>query len=618
MNLREFTEAVDERAGKLDREGLLCFLHSIARKVPEDGRDTFLETLENVRKEFSAGEEKEGFSLEAAVKKADASEIRKELERLRGLFDRIAEAELTIRADGYEDYYEDRWDSDWVWEYEDEEEIGRIYEDGAGLLLRCVNDGFYKEAAAIFELMIESEVTAESEWDGFELDIKELVEQGLASIDLKELSLNGLYAVYQNTPREKRAEKIYRYFSYPFCREVRLEDMLCVGREELQEQSEFWDSWIGLLCERDGDTEMRLLKEAVCCQRGGQGLWEIARISCKKHPALYLEALAWSEKEHDLERQQKIGDEALEKIDGKYVIRSEIALKTAEAAIGLGKEKEVGRYYFEAFSSCTTPVNYLRLLVEGPEREFWQKKAEAIILTPKKSGSQTPAYGRAAELEENTGAKSYMAELRFFSGDFTYAMEQCGKVKEALGWSGTFVKCGLSLFLLLLYKGEDLRPGCGEMARKLAGYINFHKEEYFKGTDLEQTKKKDGSAPSGNNRLAEKEPSDSEILWKCFLRWRRNYPLSEIQEKSCLAMAEKLVDKRVKAIVSGQFRGHYRSAAALAAALGEVRESMGMPSGKERTMQRYREEFPRHSAFGSELRSYGMGDMRKSGRGYRP
>ncbi len=616
MNLREFTEAVDEKAGKLDREGLLCFLHIISRKVPEEGRDPFLEALEYALQGFGTGEEKEKVSLEAAVKRADEEEIREEMVRLRKLFDRIRETELTMWADGHEDYYEDRWGSDWVWEYEDEEGIGRIYEDGAKLLVRCVNDRFYKEAETIFDLMAESEVTVASEWDGFELDIKELVAEGLASIDFKELALNGLYAVYQSTPKEKRAEKIYGYFLNSLCREVRLEDMLSVGPEELRELPDFWDSWIRLLSEKDGDTQGRLLKEAVCYQRGGQGLLEIARISYEKHPSLYLEALAYSEREHDLEEQQKIGDEALEKIDGKYVIRSEIALKTAEAAIGLGRGKEVGRYYFEAFSSCTTVVNYLRLLVEGPDRDFWQKKAEAIIQAAKKSRSETSAYGRPAELEENTEVKHYLGELRFFSGDFTYAMEQCSKVKEALGWSGTFVKCGLALFLLLLYKEEELKAGCREMVRKLAGYINFQKEEYFKGTALGQEDRKDGRGPSGNKSPAEKEPSDSEILWKCFLRWRKDYPLSEIQEKNCLAMVERLVDQRVKAIVSGQFRGHYNSVAALAAALGEVRESMGMPSGKERTMQKYKEEFPRHNAFGSELRSYGMSDTRKSGGRY--
>lgn len=620
MNLREFTEAVDEKAGELSREELLCFLHSITRKVPEEERENFLETIAFVRQNFlkeeertskeEAGSEKGNnpgsgkLSLKAAVKKADEMEIRKELGCLTELFDRIREGELTVWADGYEHYYEDHWGSDWVWEYEDEEQVGHIFEDGAKLLLRCVNDGFYEEAETIFNLMIESEVTAASEWDGFELDMKDMVKEGLAAIDLKEVALNGLYAVYQSTAKEHRAEKIYRYFSVPFCREIRLEDMLSVGREELGEQPEFWDSWIALLAGKNGDVEERLLKEAVCYQRGGAGLLEIARLSYEKHPSLYMEALVYKEKEHDLAGQREIGDEALEKIDVKYVIRSEIALKTAEAAIGHGKEKEVGRYYFEAFSSNTTPVNYLRLLLQSPERDSWQKKAQDIIQEAGKSRRETSGYDRPKELEENWEAGRYRAELRFFSGDFTYALEQCSRVKKALGWSGTFVKCGLSLFLLLLYRDEDLKPGCSEMARQLAGYINFHGKEYFKGTDLGQAYQNDSS----------KDPSDSEILWKCFLRWRKDYPLSEVQEKSFLSVMEKLVDKRVKAIISGQHRGHYHNVAALAAALGEVRESMGMPSGKERTMQKYREEFPRHSSFHAELRSYGMCDTRKSSR----
>lgn len=623
MNLREFTEAVDKKAGELNREELLCFLHSIARKVPEEERENFLETIAYVRQNFSAGdehgsEEEKGeakgnnsgsrkLSLKAAVKKADEMEIRRELMRLTELFDRIREGELTIWADGYEHYYEDHWDSDWVWEYEDEEQAGRIFEDGAGLLLRCVNDGFYEEAETIFNLMIESEVTVASEWDGFELELKGMVKEGLAAIDLKEFALNGLYAAYQSTAKEQRAEKIYGYFSVPFCREIRLEDMLSVGREELGEQPEFWDSWIALLAGKNGDVEERLLKEAVCYQRGGAGILDIARLSYEKHPSLYMEALIYKEKEHDLAGQKEIGDEALEKIDVKYVIRSEIALKTAEAAVGLGKEKEVGRYYFEAFSSGTTPVNYLRLLVESPERDFWQKKAQALIRDGEKGRRETSGYGCPKELQENWGAGRYCAELRFFSGDFTYALEQCNRVKEGLGWSGTFVKCGLSLFLLLLCRDEDLKPGCREMARQLAGYINFYGKEYFKGTDLGQAYQNDG----------DKDPVDSEILWKCFLRWRKDYPLSEIQEKSFLSMMEKLVDKRVKAIISGQHRGHYNDVAALAAALGEVRESLGMPSGKERTMQKYREEFPRHTSFHAELRSYGMCDTRKNSRSAR-
>ena len=75
-----------------------------------------------------------------------------------------------------------------------------------------------------------------------------------------------------------------------------------------------------------------------------------------------------------------------------------------------------------------------------------------------------------------------------------------------------------------------------------------------------------------------------------------------------------MIDKRVHGIVSGQHRNHYESVAALAAALGEVKESRGEAGAKEIQLQKYREEFPRHSALHGELRSYGMTDMRKKKR----
>lgn len=66
--------------------------------------------------------------------------------------------------------------------------------------------------------------------------------------------------------------------------------------------------------------------------------------------------------------------------------------------------------------------------------------------------------------------------------------------------------------------------------------------------------------------------------------------------------------------LEGQNRNHYGSAAALAAALGEVKASRGDIGAKEKLLLKYREEFPRHSALHSELREYGMPDMRKGRR----
>ena len=67
-----------------------------------------------------------------------------------------------------------------------------------------------------------------------------------------------------------------------------------------------------------------------------------------------------------------------------------------------------------------------------------------------------------------------------------------------------------------------------------------------------------------------------------------------------------LIDQRVKAIVSGQHRDHYGSAAALAAALGEVKESRGEVNGKQKALLEYKGLYSRRSAFHRELRAMGM------------
>ena len=90
--------------------------------------------------------------------------------------------------------------------------------------------------------------------------------------------------------------------------------------------------------------------------------------------------------------------------------------------------------------------------------------------------------------------------------------------------------------------------------------------------------------------------------------------VAEEEAKSYLTSLEEMIDRRFRAIVSGQHRNHYRSVAALAAALGEVKASRGDIGAKEKLLLKYREEFPRHSALHSELRGYGMPDMRKGRR----
>jgi len=600
MNLREFTEIVDQKAGERSRSELLVFLHSIARKVPEEKREEFIGILEGIRGD-AAGEESR--PPETVMKMTDEKEIRKEFGRLAELFGRIEEGELTLHADGYEDYSRGYSDS-WVWEYEDEQAVGRVYEDAGRLIQRCVNDGVYRLAVEMFDLFSDTQATVENDWEDFEMGVQKLAQEHLAALNLENLALYALYAAYQDSEPKERAKNLYVYFSIPFFGEIHVEDMLSLGREELQDQSAFWDSWIQLLSAQAGDIPARLLREAVSYQHGEKGMLEFARLSYRTHPSLYLEALDGLERAHDYLRQLEAGQEALEKVGRKYILRSRIALKTAEAAIRLEKEEEAERCLLEAFASWTVPVGYLRILCESRDPEAYREETKRIILSAGRgheAGSNTRV---PAELQENL-ISGYQADiLGFLSGDFDAVMGQCLGRDRPLGWTGSFVKCGIAMFLLLLLEGEDWKPGCLKMAENLLHYLDFRAEEYYCGTK-HQVEYAGKTAVPGE---------DMELFGKCFQRWKAGYHLTQEKKQEYLSKLEGLIDGRIEAVVSGQHRGSYRGAAALAAALGEVKESMGQAGEKQCVMQKYKERFPRHSSFHGELRAFGMKDTRKNKR----
>ncbi|MCD7966250.1 MAG: hypothetical protein LUG90_10860 [Clostridiaceae bacterium] len=140
------------------------------------------------------------------------------------------------------------------------------------------------------------------------------------------------------------------------------------------------------------------------------------------------------------------------------------------------------------------------------------------------------------------------------------------------------------------------------MAEDARRYMNFDAETYFKGAGHAEEYGKNRTVP----------PDEQNVFWQCFRQWKTEFSVTDEQAEQYLADLEKIIDKRVRAIVSGQHRAHYGSVAALAAALGEVKESRGEVSAKEAVLQKYREAFPRYSSFHAELRENGMKDTRKN------
>lgn len=590
MNLKDFTELVDQSVDELSKEALLIFIHGIARKVPEKSRSEFLEMLYNIQENsYLCGGEK---CLKAVIRNVDEKDIKAELDRLSDLFCQIEEEELYMQAEYNEDYGD--WGDDGEWEYEDPMGVCQIYDKGYQFLLNCVNIGFYTEACEMFDLLLDTEVLVDNDWDSFTIGLEDLTGSGQVSIDLPNLALHTLYAVYQTSPKEERARSLHVYFKIHFFEKIHVEDILSLGRYELEDLPEFWDSWIELLSNVTGDKEVRLLKEAINFQGEPDKMLDVAQTAYEKHPSLYVEVLKGLEQSHNYEGQLSAGKEALEKIDKKYVLRSEIALKTAEAAIGLGEEEYAEYCWMLALESYTTPVNFLRVMTESVDSRKCRETAVKIIRLAKQGVNER--YGFVKELEENSVSKSDLDILWFLSGRFDGAMGKCREVKQSLGWSGKFVKCGIALFLLLLFKEDKLKQGCIEMAQKVIGEMNFNASSYYSGTKYYY-----------KYRIGEMTDTEKrEVFWECVRRWKKRFCLSEEQSVQYLLDLEWMIDKRVVAIVSGKFRAHYESVAALAAALGEVKESMGDTDAKQRILQKYRSKFPRHSAFHEALRKYGM------------
>lgn len=196
MNQKVFIQKSDEMLNSMSEEELRSCLHNIARKTPENKRESFIQLLED---SFGQDSQK-GSKAKPQYKRLMADEkVKEKLSDIKRIFAEIENADLCISAQGYEDYSNGYWESDWIWEYDDNNGIGRIIEDAVIFAHDCMNDCRYEEAVTVFNLVMETQITAEDEYGGdtFELSLKEMVDEKLVGINLNILALDVLYLNYQ-------------------------------------------------------------------------------------------------------------------------------------------------------------------------------------------------------------------------------------------------------------------------------------------------------------------------------------------------------------------------------------------------------------------------------------
>ena len=490
-----------------------------------------------------------------------------EIERWMDLVDSQELKFEALEAVQYGDY--DYWDDDVEWEYFDEDRIGTKIETAFSFARDCVNDGWYEYAVQIFDRLLDLEVCVENEWEDFSLGLEDIVSAKISDIDMKQLALMTIYADYQVREPQKRAEDIYSYFGYYSFQKISIKEMFAVGREELQDTEQFWEDWIVLLSEKSGDKAAELLKEAILYKKGAEEMTRAASAYGKNHPSLYVEALKEYQKLHQYQEMQKLGLEALERLQKRLTIRSEIALLTAEAAECNHDEMIMCQCWYEVFCSNPTEKNYLRLYTTEDCAQKYGLVAKMDASFQAKGNTYSVSSNR--ELGQSYIYETTWNNLLFLQGELDHVKGKCINPQGSLGWTGSYIRCGIKLFMVYLFQGKKATKAIEALASDLSFTFGYDKMEQF---------------------------------WKAWYIWKAYYPVQEEKAQRYLKWLENIIDKRTHAIVGGQHRRQYGEIAMLIAALGDIKVSLGAVDAKKKLIDKYLECYPRHSSFRAEMKKY--------------
>lgn len=292
-----------------------------------------------------------------------------------------------------------------------------------------------------------------------------------------------------------------------------------------------------------------------------------------------------------------IGIQAMNTIPKNFMIRSEVALKTAEYVVRANeKQSLLEMCYFAAYESDTSAVNYIRALLNGYGTEKKRGELRKVFMTTNESRDSYAIIGRSytgSEREENRLDKNRLLLLRFLDGQFADVLAKGLNESEAVGWTGTFMKQGIALYLLYLYEGGQLDQGMSAMADMGKTAMGFSKKEYQKGLYM----------PDDIN--------EKELFYSLFLEWKSMMQMEPEIRIRAIEKIELLLEKRTEGIMSGNHRNYYGECAAYLAALGEVKESLGELGAKQRLMTSYKDKYSRRSAFRAEMETYGWINVKK-------
>lgn len=104
--------------------------------------------------------------------------------------------------------------------------------------------------------------------------------------------------------------------------------------------------------------------------------------------------------------------------------------------------------------------------------------------------------------------------------------------KNALGWSGHFIGCGIDLMLLYLYANNNLQKACKDIATRLSRKLGF-------GESKNLVFMKENSAFESEVSVQK----DAEIFWNIFRAWKEYCRFSNLGFSICVKNSQNKIVK---------------------------------------------------------------------------
>lgn len=582
IRLPKFLEDVDFLIQEMSNDQMRNFIHEMARILPEKDRTSFYKKLIAFQGS-NKGEEEMKVDL--------STEIENTIEKLKEISEGDRQIDSCINEE-WDDWYDDNETDEFL--FDDNENIADDIQKAVDLISKCIDyENYGEDVKRLLDIVFELEVYVSGDYDEYcmsTMGIEALYTYNILKGDYDKFLNNCLYLIYMCNELPDRAHEMFCVIADSQNKNyIRLENVLQVGNSELPDFDEFLIQWMQYLGISKESWIERFLQEAQSLMKSDDIMFENARKYAKTHPNLYVELLE-NKKNSDNDRKMlETGLEALGLVEDYCRVRADIALLTAEYAEKTGEYEKKYYCWIEAFRSDSTVINYMRIRFETESWEKYRHEIRQIIDNRYEDGDYIREFGVDKNtLQENVIDKYGYCIFMFFEHEYEKMIITGMKTSKYLGWSETFMKQGISFLLLLMYEDNDLPVGLTVMQERVISACNFKAEKYYLGT--------------GKSADAD----DIELFEKLFMEWKKDVVLTENERQTWLRKVDSWLKKRTKAIMENNRRNYYAECASFIAALGEVLESLGNNGAKERTLQAYKREYPRRSAFHRELRRFGM------------